>query len=140
MSESKFEGNQPPEIPTQKEIFEHLFPGNRYEQLPKFDARNLDTTLEIMSGYISGFRSGRDSVSIIRAAEENGTFVLRQEFAHPDRITASYHLTGLFPFGEVSHPTMFQGNSFSDLVDTKKRRKVGWGRAKINKMACYRFI
>lgn len=124
-NQEKFTGSHP-EAPAPREkysnaqLFEHLFPGNFYKDLPLV---TFNTARLIPELYLNkrGFRDLRLELS----ATLGKLFVEREELPELDRMLIRYYIGGLTPYNKIGHPTMFRNHLFSEHVDVRKGEKLG---------------
>ena len=88
------------------EIFEYLFPGSKFDTLPKFDPLNVP---QLLWG-LDSTRRFNVAISIL----DGNDFAERDELRHPDRLILSIKLRGLSPLIEPVGDTHFWGRNFAD--------------------------
>ena len=104
-----------------KEVYEHLFPGNDFNRLPLISGQgDLEVSLKILSawGEIRNINLGVSSIY-------NKTYAERENLKSLSRVNAGYVFNHMTPHGVATHPVCYNGNSFTDLVDTSKGEKLG---------------
>lgn len=116
------EAHQQHERPTRSGVFEFLFPGNKFEDLPKFDPRNINTLWKL---HILDEDRNRRRMRFVEAVIEGKEFGEREKLTHPDQISIAYYLRDLIPLRKATHPTMFEGHSFVDLVNVENGERIG---------------
>ena len=121
MKESKPQSpNNSVEKYSRKEVFEHLFPGNKFKDLPEVSTLSISVFAKL---YISEWMQRQ--IRFMTAEYEGIKHVEREELKHPDKISMLYFTVDLTPIDGPTHPTYFKGTSFVDFVDTKKGEKLG---------------
>lgn len=104
------------ERPSTRIVFEHLFSGNSYSDLPF--ATGTEEISVFLKVYIDSL--GTRNIRIASCVENNLLFVERENLKRVDKITIPYYLQDLIPQGHTIHPSYFNGTDFSNLIDMNK--------------------
>lgn len=113
---------------TTSEIYEHLFPNNRFQDLPE----------RVFGSWLIAFAKVRFGDDIVRKIGFATAIGLGQEHAEReelgllDKRLAPYYFARLEPSGRVTHPNFYNGRSFTDLLNDGEslggvtKREVSW--------------
>lgn len=107
------------ELVSPRLLFEHLFPGNSYDELPKSSLGSSVLLLKITT--VSNLIR---SVYIPKALADESHFAQRVDFDKLSKQLVDKTLNGMDFFGHAHHPVMFKCHHFEDLVDRQKGEKL----------------
>lgn len=105
---------------TRKEVFEHLFPGNQFADLPEVSTMSISVFTKL---YISEWMQRQ--IRFMTAEFKGVRHIEREELMNPDKLSILYFTVDLTPVDGPTHPTYFKGTSFVDFVDVKKGERLG---------------
>lgn len=105
--------------PSTAQIFEHLFPGNRWHDLPIIGTGELRVAWRV---YV--FEQQRRVLRFLETLSADRLFVEREQLGFPlDRFFLTYLLGNLYFLDGPKHPKVFRNYSFADQL--KEGEKLG---------------
>lgn len=111
----------PEKINPTKAVFEHLFPGNKFERLPRI---KLLTPVHLWFQLLATQESREATFGGLHK-DYNKSFAVRHSIWSLDQTALRYQLLELKPVEAQTGQTWVNGHTFADLVDTEKGEKIG---------------